>query len=40
MLLIQILDTAENSQDGSSLKFVADAVARECNIQDARGKGL
>ena len=29
-----------NSQDGSSLEFVAATAARECNIQDARGRGL
>ena len=28
------------SQDGSSLAFVAAAAGRECNIQDARGRGL
>ena len=26
-----------NSQDGSSLEYVAAVAARECNIQDARG---
>ena len=28
------------SQDGSSLEFVAATAGRECNIQDARGRGL
>ena len=28
------------SQDGSSLEFVAATEGRECNIQDARGRGL
>ena len=28
------------SQDGSSLAFFAAAAGRECNIQDARGRGL
>ena len=36
---INILDTAANSQDGSSLEFVAAAGAREYNIQDAKGGG-
>jgi hypothetical protein len=39
-LPIHVSDTAANSQDGSSLEFVAAATARECNIQDARGGGL
>ena len=30
----------EPSQDGSSLEFVAANTGRECNIQDARGRGL
>ena len=38
--LTHVSDTAANSQDGSSLEFVAAAAARECNIQDARGGGL
>ena len=28
------------SQDGSYLEFVAAAAGGECNIQDARGRGL
>ena len=28
------------SQDGSSLAFLAAAAGKECNIQDARGRGL
>ena len=28
------------SQDGSSLEFVAATAGRECNTQDARGRGL
>ena len=28
------------SQDGSSLEFVAAAAGRECNIQNARNRGL
>ena len=28
------------SQDGSSLEFVTATEGRECNIQDARGRGL
>ena len=39
-LLIYNLDTAANSQDGSSLELVAAAAARECNIQAARDRGL
>ena len=39
-LLIHVSYTAANSQDGSSLEFVAAAAARECNIQDKRGGGL
>ena len=39
-LAIHVLDTAANSQDGSSLEFVAATTARECKIQDARGTGL
>ena len=39
-LLNHVSDTAANSQDGSSLEFVAAAAARECNIQDTRGGGL
>ena len=31
-LPIHVSDTAANSQDGSSLEFVAAAAARECNI--------
>ena len=30
----------ETSQDGSSLAFFAAAAGWECNIQDARGRGL
>ena len=29
-----------NSQGGASLEFFAATKGRECNIQDARGKGL
>ena len=39
-LPIYVSDTDANSQDGSSLEFVAAVAARECNIQDARGRGL
>ena len=39
-LPIHVSDTAANSLDGSSLEFVAAAAARECDIQDARGRGL
>ena len=39
-LMIHVSDTAANSEDGSSLEFVAAAVASECNIQDARGGDL
>ena len=28
------------SQDGSSLEFVAATAGKECNIQNARGRGL
>ena len=40
MLPIHVSDTAANSQDGLSPKFVAGAAAMECNIQDARGGWL
>ena len=40
MLLLNLSDTAATSQDGSSLEFVAATAGRECNIQDARGRGL
>ena len=39
-LIIHVSVTTANSQDGSSLEFVAAAAARECNIQDARGGDL
>ena len=39
-LPIQVSETALNSEDGSSLEFVAATAGRECNIQDARGRGL
>ena len=39
-LIIHVSVTAANSQDGSSLEFVAAAAARECNIQDAWGGDL
>ena len=39
-LPLHVPDTAANIQDGSPLEFVATAAARECNIQDARGRGL
>ena len=39
-LPIHVSDTAVTSQDGSSLEFVAATEGRECNIQDARGRGL
>ena len=39
-LPIHASDTAANSQDGLSPKFVAAAAARECNIHDARGGWL
>ena len=34
------MGTEANSQDGSSLEIVTAAAARECNIQDERGRGL
>ena len=39
-LPIHISETAIASQDGSTLEFVAATAGRECNIQDARGRGL
>ena len=39
-LPIHVSNTAADSQDGLSPKFVAAAAARECNIQDVRGGWL
>ena len=39
-LPIHVSGTAANSQDGSSLEFVAATADRECNIQDAMDGGL
>ena len=33
-------DTAATRQDGSSLEFIAAIASRQCNIQDASGRGL
>ena len=40
MLLLNLSDTAGTSQDGSSLEFIAALTVRQCNIQDASGRGL
>ena len=40
MLLLNLSDTAANSQDGSSLEFIAAIAGRLCYIQDASGRGL
>ena len=40
MLLLNFLDTAATSQDGSSLEFIAAIAGRQCYILDASGRGL
>ena len=40
MLLLNLSDTAATSQDRQSLEFIAAFVGRQCNIQDASGRGL
>ena len=40
MLSLNLSDAAATSQDGSSLEFIAAIVGRQCNIQDASGRGL
>ena len=40
MLLLNLSDTAANSQDGSSLEFIAAIAVRQYYIQDASGRGL
>ena len=40
MLLLNLSDTAATSWDGPSLEFIAAIAGRQCNIQDASGRGL
>ena len=40
MLPIPFQKLYATSQDGSSLEFVAATAGKECNIQDAMGRGL
>ena len=40
VLPLNLSDTAETSQDGSSLEFIVAIAGRQCYIQDASGRGL
>ena len=40
VLPLNLSDTVVTSQDGSSLKFIAAIAGRQCDIQDASGRGL
>ena len=40
MLPFNLSDTAATCQDGSSLEFIAAIAGRQCNFQDAIGRGL
>ena len=40
MLPLNLSDNVATSQDCSSLEFFAAIAGRQCNIQDASGRGL